>query len=396
MARILAAAQAALAEAPNDVVGHRIAGHACFWLGYDAEGLTHFEPVLQSEPNLAPVWHMTSVMLYRSGNAVSAYQRALRACQLAPGNVEYAHQRRVAATAAVPSWHFNMLNDTARNAAFAAAIAACIRPEQLVLEIGTGSGLLAMLAARAGAAHVVTCEANPLLAQVATELVAQNGFADSVRVIAKPSTELALGTDLPQRADILLCEIFSVQVITEGVLPSLEDAKARLLKPGAIVVPSRAAARGVLVASDTLARTVRVGEVHGLDLSALNEFQPVLQYLPLGHELELLSAPVDLLAFDLVGAQQFPGEKRVLEVPVIASGVCQGVLQWLYLELTPGLTFENDPRNAAPGSSQHWAPVFYPFPEPVALEVGQRVSLRVSHNRVGMRVEFAGVSPVDF
>jgi hypothetical protein len=79
-------------------------------------------------------------------------------------------------------------------------------------------------------------------------------------------------------------------------------------------------------------------------------------------------------------------------VPVTVPGERQGVLQWLRLDLVPSVQFENRPDVAEPGASQHWAPVFYPFPEPVALEVGQSVSLRVSHNRAGMRVEFAGVN----
>ncbi|MEL7220183.1 MAG: 50S ribosomal protein L11 methyltransferase [Bacteroidota bacterium] len=44
------------------------------------------------------------------------------------------------------------------------------------MDIGTGSGLLAMMAARAGAQEVVACEMNPLLAEAASQIVEQNGF----------------------------------------------------------------------------------------------------------------------------------------------------------------------------------------------------------------------------
>ncbi len=393
----LAAARAALVHATNHPDAQRIAGYACFYLGSDAEGLAHFERVLASEPNNAAVLHATSVMLLRSGNPGAASERASQACQHAPDNHEYEYQRRTAGAGAVPSWHFNMLNDSARNAAFAQAISAQVEPGQLVLEIGTGAGLLALLAARGSGtnagARVVTCEANRTLARVATQVIAANGFAERVQVVAKPSTELQLGVDLPERADVLICEIFSVQVIAEGVLPTLEDAKARLLKPNARVIPARASARGALVAGEGLARKVRVGQVHGFDLSALNTLAPIVQYLQPDVELTLLSEAVDLLSFDLAGGSHFPAERRILEVPVSVAGRCQGVVQWLRLDLLPGLCFENRPDSAEPGASQHWAPVFYPFPEPVSLEVGQNVALRVSHNRVGVRVEFAGVKP---
>jgi len=297
----------------------------------------------------------------------------------------------------VPSWHFNMLHDTARNEAFASAIAQLVKPEHQVLEIGSGSGLLALLAARGsdaagGARRVVTCEANPLLARKATEIIARNGFSGRIHVIAKPSTEVELGADLTERADVLICEIFSVQVITEGVLPSLEDAKARLLKPGAIVIPSAATARAALVAGETLQDNVRVGTVCGFDLSLLNAFTPVVQYLQPGHRFTLLSDSVDLFGFDLANDAEFPSQKRTVEVAVRESGVCQGVLQWLRLDLATGVHFENSPIAATVGGPQHWTPIFYPFPEPVALESGQCVTLRVSHNRVGLRVELATIN----
>lgn len=385
----LATARRLLSEVPRHVAGLSMAGFACFSMGQDAEGLALLDQVLGREPDRHALWHATSVMLQRSGNPVPAYQRAERASQLAPDNAEYAYTRRLAAASAVPDWHFNMVHDTARNEAFASAIAAVVDPSQLVLEIGAGSGLLAMLAARAGAQRVVTCEANALLARAASENVRRNGLSEQVRVIAKPSTQLTVGEDLPERADVLIGEIFSVQVITEGVLPSLEDAKARLLKPGARIIPERAAARGVLVGGDALARKVRAEQVLGLDVSALNAFTPVVQYLQSSEGLTLLSEPVDLFAFELARDTQFPPEKAKIVCTVTSSGTCQGVLQWLRLDLVKGVHFENAPDAAAVADSQHWAPVFYPFPSAVELEAGQSITLRVSHNRVGLRVELA-------
>ena len=393
----LEAARAVLADFPDHADAQRIAGYACFHLSRDSEALAHFERFLTGVPSHAGAWHASSVLLLRSGNAGAAFDRAVKAGELAPDNVEYAYQRRLSAANAVPSWHFNMLHDAPRNAAFAEGIAARIKRDQLVLEIGTGAGLLALLAGRSlaelgGSGRVVTCEANPVLARTAVEIVAANGLSERVQVIAKPSTELSVGVDLPERADLLICEVFSVQVISEGVLPTLEDAKARLLKADALIIPASASARGALVASEALARKVRVGSEQGFELSALNAFAPVVQYLQPGLELTLLSDALDLLSFDLAGRSHFPAEKRSIEVPVTAAGVCQGVVQWLRLDLAPGVDFENRPDAAEPAASQHWAPVFYPFSEPVALEVGQHVTLRVSHNRSGMRVELVDVS----
>jgi len=387
----LAAARRAIEVEPHDDSAFRLAGHAYFALERHEEAVSHFERVLERDPAQHALWHKVSLSLLRLGRPIEAYARSVKACILAPENVDYDFQRRSVAAAAVPDWHFNMVNDEPRNAAFSAAIAREVKPGQRVLEIGTGSGLLAMLAARgedgaARASHVVTCEANPLLAQTATAIVAANGLSGSVTVVPKPSSELLVGDDLPALADVLICEIFSVQVLAEGVLPTLEDAKARLLAPGATVIPRAAVAQAALVSGADLSRRTRVDIVHGYDLSPLNEYTPTVQYLSSEQVLTLLSAPVELFRFDLAHSAHFPAEKRQVQLVATANGVCQGVVQWLRLELCAGVDFENRPGTAEAASSRHWQPVFYPFAKPVSVVAGRTLTLRASHNRVGMHV----------
>ena len=69
-----------------------------------------------------------------------------------------------------------MLNDTNRNDAFAEAIKAAVTASSITLDIGTGTGLLAMMSSRAETAKVTGCESVGILVQTASEIVKQNGF----------------------------------------------------------------------------------------------------------------------------------------------------------------------------------------------------------------------------
>jgi type III protein arginine methyltransferase len=111
-------------------------------------------------------------------------RRAALALALAPDDAQLAARVKSFINRAVPQWHFSLVHDHARNAAYDAALRRVVTPTSRVLEIGAGTGLLAMMAARAGAAAVITCEVVPAIAEKAAEIVAHNGYANRVRVIA--------------------------------------------------------------------------------------------------------------------------------------------------------------------------------------------------------------------
>src|SRR5690606_6174027 len=100
---------------------------------------------------------------------------------------------------------------------------------------------LAMMAARAGAGRVTACESVGPLAEVARDIVARNGYAERIAVIHKRSFELVPGEDLPRTADLLVAEICDAGLLGEGILAAIADARARLLRPGAAIIPRSAA-----------------------------------------------------------------------------------------------------------------------------------------------------------
>ena len=88
-----------------------------------------------------------------------------------------------------PSWHFSMLNDQQRNRAIERAIADLRLAGKTVVEIGTGTGLIALLFARCGAKRVITCEMNRNMSTIARQIIGATPFNSRITVIDKSSTQ---------------------------------------------------------------------------------------------------------------------------------------------------------------------------------------------------------------
>lgn len=281
----------------------------------------------------------------------------------------------------VPLWHVAMMNDKLRNDAFFAALQRAITPATHVLEIGTGSGLLAMMAARLGAREVTTCEAVPVIAETARTIVADNGFTPPITVVAKKSTKMKIGKDMRGRADLLVSEILSSEFLGEGVLSSIEDAKTRLLKPGAIIIPARGSIQFALFGGNAIKQNVLVEEVYGFDLSKFNTIVSRKQYISRNDlDIELLTDGTCAFFFDFVQTDRFPFEERnVVEVPVRRTGRCCGIIQWIRLEMDDTVVFENHPSIKNPAAG--WQHCAYVFPAPIDVRAGQVAVITAAHNR---------------
>jgi precorrin-6B methylase 2 len=131
-----------------------------------------------------------------------------------------------------PVEHARMLHDERRTGDYIAALREAIRPEDIVLDIGTGSGVLAIAAARAGARQVYAVEASDI-ADVAERVFAANGMEDRVTLIRGWSRDI----ELPERADLLVAEVIGNEPFEEEILETTLDARRRLLKPGGRLIP---------------------------------------------------------------------------------------------------------------------------------------------------------------
>lgn len=229
----------------------------------------------------------------------------------------------------VPAWHFPMLADTRRNDPYEQAIDRAVKkhPSAYVLDIGTGTGLLALMAARAGARHVTACERIPHLADVAQTHFRKNGFADRIRLSHKDSKSMHIPEDMPQKAHILISETVDHSLLGEGFLESLMHARIHLMEDDPTIIPASATVYAV-------ALELRTGDVSGFDLSALNLFRSRhYQGIKL-HETShrFLTEPFKAFQFNFY-EKNFEAQQKHFEVPAIDQGICNAIAFWYHLFL---------------------------------------------------------------
>jgi histone-arginine methyltransferase CARM1 len=129
----------------------------------------------------------------------------------------------------------NMLQDHIRTGAYQHAF---LRNEsdfrdKVVLDVGTGSGLLAFFAVQAGARKVYAVEASDA-AEVARALVKANNMEDKIVIVRGKVEEV----DLPEKVDIIVSEPIGCLLVHERMLESYAAARLRFLKPGGLMFPT--------------------------------------------------------------------------------------------------------------------------------------------------------------
>lgn len=345
------------------------------------ERLRGFEALIARAQGNAPAMAALSRLLRTDGWKEEAASLAARALALAPDDAEVRATAREILSADVPAWHFVIVRDEPRNRAYEEALRRAVTPGSRVLEIGTGTGLLAMMAARAGAAHVFTCEMEPAVALAARDVIARNGLADRITVLSKCSTDVD-PAELGELADVLVSETVSNDMLAEDPLPSLADAIARLVKPGGVVIPARGRVR-VALAHDARMEARQIGTISGFDLSPFNRLaSPFYQVVVGSPHVALRSEAADLFDFDFQSGGPWPEQRSGVEVRA-CGGRINGILQWIALDMDQVGRYENQP---GAGAVSSWAALFHPFPAAVESHPGQSCAILGRHDRRALRV----------
>jgi predicted RNA methylase len=254
--------------------------------------------------------------------------------------------------------HIELLDDRRRTHDFIHAIERAVRPGDVVVDLGTGTAVLAMAAARAGARRVYAIEASAF-ADVAERIIEANGYADRVTVVRGWSNEISL----PERADVLVSEIIGNDPLGEGALRYMPDAVDRFLKASARVLPARLRVMAALVdvpAGDQAKRRVAAEaltawrESYGFDFT---EFRRATEgigrpFYLLDRDMEgwrWIGEPVPLFESSLAEVEQGEHSCRA-ELDLAEPAANLGVVLYSVLDFGEGLVHDTHPRETRNGS----------------------------------------------
>lgn len=268
-----------------------------------------------------------------------------------------------------------MINDERRTGPFVDALRQAIKPDSVVLDIGTGTGIFSFLACRFGAARVYAVEADAAALDMAQRCARDIPGSERITWLKGLTTQM----DLPERADVVVGDLHGTMPFFKGNIESLMDARKRHLKPGGRMLPSR----------DVL---------HAVPAHAPHEFERIeTPWQRNGYDIDL-SAAVPLLVNTWTRAREEPAlPEHLLSVPerwgvvdyistetsdlgntleweIERASTMHGLYVWFDGDLGEGFGYSNAPTLP----ELVYGRAFFPLEQPVDVVPGDKVRTRLA------------------
>lgn len=269
-----------------------------------------------------------------------------------------------------------MLSDGVRIAAYADALRKTVTSGSVVLDIGAGMGIFALLACKFGARRVYAIEQQDVIG-LARKFAAANGFARRIEFIQGRSTEVTL----PELVDVVVSDLRGVLPLFEHHLPSIIDARARLLAAGGALIPQRDTLLAAVVTAPELYRRnigIWTSNAYGLNLElGLQAATNTASKEQLTTQEQLLEPrPWATLQYTAIKSPNVQGR---VTWEAKQAGTAHGITVWFDSTLADGVGFSN-----APGHQPLvYGQLFFPLSCPVDVATGDFVSVSLRADLVG-------------
>ncbi len=264
--------------------------------------------------------------------------------------------------------HRHYLSDLTRISAFQKAINEVVKPGDTVLDLGSGTGILALLACRAGALRVYAVDEGGII-ELARKLAQANGYQDKIVFIRGHSTRISL----PEKVDVIVADQIGRFGFDAGILQYFADARRRFLKGGGLIIPSSIDLWVAPVECYDRWDNINTWNAScaGFDFRPARTIASNTSYPFKFRSEHLLGLPETAATLELletsIGAFQLQASSRASR-----SGVLHGIGGWFSAQLSPNVTISNSPLIAHPIDRMN---LFFPIDSPVRLLKGDRVQI---------------------
>lgn len=263
-----------------------------------------------------------------------------------------------------------MLKDELRMNAYEEAIKRTVQPGSVVLDIGTGTGIHALMAARTGARHVYAIEPADAI-HVARNLARVNGLEDRITFIQ----DMSIRVTLPEKADVLISDLHGTLPWFGKHIPTMADARERLLTNQAVILPAKDTVHVVVVEAPKL----------------YSSFSEPWEDRPFGFEMDTIArlltnsfargrvdrdaflSPVQTITEVDYYSVQDPDVDLSQCLRIDRPGLCHGLLFWFDTQVHQDIRLTSAPYE--PEIS--YGSAFFPLTRPVEVARGDRMELRL-------------------
>lgn len=267
-------------------------------------------------------------------------------------------------------YHRAVISDEARLDAQVRAIESTVKPGDVVVDLGAGTGVLSLFAARAGASKVYAVERHDVV-QIARDVVRANGFEGVIECMQVDATTI----ELPEKVDVVMGDVIGVLGIDGNILAIYERVVQRYLKPGGHVIPGKIDVFFAPWEAPLLHERVAFWDrgVRGFDFGPARKLAsniPMSEVLPVEGE---LAPAAKLWELDVADARaQTLGAEHQFEVA--RDGILSGIGAWFEASLTPQVVIRTNPRSQA----LVWRQGFLALETPMQVRAGDRLQMSLT------------------
>jgi len=268
--------------------------------------------------------------------------------------------------------HRRYLRDRHRLSAYDRAIREVVKRGDVVVDLASGTGILGLLACRAGASRVYAIEEGGIVG-VARQIAKANGFE---RVIS-PIRGYSRHVTLPGRADVVVCDQIGGFGLEADILERAYEVRTRFLRPGGTFVPRGLELMIAAVEHRGLHDRLRFWKTRpaDFDVSTALDMAANTGYPARLRPEHLLSPALPAATIDLLVEQSLPLHVAGT-LHISRAGVLHGIGGWFVALLSPGVTMTNSPLSVERINRR---PIFFPIDDGVPVEAGATidVSMRI-------------------